>query len=449
MSEKQKQSSHKHCYQHYDLLIVGGGMIGTVTAIALAQGGFSVALIESATAKKSRHQKQNQPQVPSQGFDQKALALSAASVAILNALGLWEKLAASACPIKQIHVSDQGHFGFTRLNINDYGINAFGQVVCLQEIAPLLWQTVEQQKRVDIYYSSALQTITREANNQQIQFINDKNQTIQLSAQLIIAADGTQSSIAKKAGISYQQKSYSQTALVTNIRCELAHNNRAFERFTANGPLALLPLNDRLPLNDQLPLNDRLMNLVWCQKTAQSEQIKHCAEDEFIQRLQLAFGYRLGKIQQIGERICYPINLHLATKPFTKGILLLGNSAHTLHPIAGQGFNLGLRDVATLVQLLADAKMRREDFSSEIFLERFIRQRSNDWQISVLATDSLARLFSQTFLPLVLLRNSGMNLINQLPFIKKQLAFTAMGFHGQASRLARGLPVQPIQEHLK
>lgn len=421
---------------NFDIIIAGGGMAGATAAIALAQLGLKIALIEPVEPSLDT----------SPSFDQRAVALSAASINIYKTLGIWQRIQSLACPISDIHVSDQGHFGFARLNAKDYGVDALGQVIPLDQTGPILWQAIHQTDNIELFCPSNIVEIDSPASqrqNGQIKVliakvliskkqitkapISDQKNQQTLTAKLLLAADGTFSTIAKMADINVRRESYNQQAIIANISTEFGHNNRAFERFTRQGPLALLPLTRNR------------MSLVWCQNEVNTSLVMNYSELEFIEKLQSAFGYRLGKITKVGERNNYPLALHLPDQVFNGRVLLLGNSAHTLHPIAGQGFNIGLRDIAALFDHVQQAQISAEDIGSQQFLDRYHAQRQPDWKQTITATDTLVRIFSNDFLPLVIARNKALCLLNKIPFAKQKLAMAAMGFSGESAQLTRGI----------
>ncbi len=406
---------------HFDIIIAGGGMAGATASLALAQRGLKIALVEPVEPSMDA----------SPSFDQRAVALSAASISIYKTLGIWPSIQPLACPITDIHVSDQGHLGFTRLKASDYGIDALGQVIPLDQTGPILWRVIRQTDNIKLFCPSnivEIDSIACQQNNGQINVqISDQPNQQTLTGQLLIAADGTFSSTAKMAGINIRRDSYNQHAVIANISTELAHNNRAFERFTKQGPLALLPLTRNR------------MSLVWCQNDKNACSTMIDSDIDFIEKLQTAFGYRLGQIIKVGERNQYPLALHLPEQTFNGRVLLLGNSAHTLHPIAGQGFNLGLRDIAALFDQVQQAQIRGEDIGSQPFLQSYQAQRQSDWKQAIVATDSLIRIFSNDFLPLVIARNKALCLLDKIPLAKQKLAMAAMGFSGESAQLTRGI----------
>lgn len=416
--------------KEFDIIIAGGGMAGSTTALALAKINVHQRLLKIALVESIKVDSDASP-----SFDQRAVALSASSVAIYKSLGLWADLEPLAEPILDIHISEQNHFGFTRLSAKDHRLDALGQVIPLNETGPTLWKSIQLHKNITTFCPNEIthvNALEKQKNNNKI-IVNlsgeGNNSEQQITAQLLIAADGTFSNLAKMADIETERTSYNQHAIIANISTEKPHANKAFERFTKEGPLALLPLSRNR------------MSLVWCQNEEHCEDTMRYDDETFKTELQKSFGFRLGKIVRVGERSSYPLSLHLPKKIYCGRTLLLGNSAHTLHPIAGQGFNVGLRDIAALVDSISDAleSVERVDIGSEAFLEKYKNQRKPDWQQTVGATDALVRLFSNEFMPLNSTRSKALWLIDKIPFIKNKIANAAMGFNGESAKLTRGL----------
>lgn len=403
----------------FDIAIVGGGMAGATAAICFAQLGFNIALVEAVEPQSDQ----------SASFDGRAVALSASSVNIFNSLGLWQLIKSIACPIHTIHVSDRGNPGISRLDVKDYSVEALGQVITLEQVGPLVWQAIAKQPGISRFCPAVVESFEQDDSACQLN-INQHDQTYTLTAKLVIAADGTFSKMAAASDIKVERKPYQQHAVIANIQTQKNHNHQAFERFTEQGPIALLPLARNK------------LGLVWCQTAENSQATLELDDESFCHALQKAFGYRLGKIQKVSRRSNYPLSLHLAETHYRGRVLLMGNAAHTLHPIAGQGFNLGLRDIAALNDCLISAINDQQDIGSQQVLDKYVQSRTKDWQQTVFATDSLNRLFINDFLPLVVARNKAMSWLNLLPFAKRQLADTAMGFNLKSSRLARGLKNQ-------
>ncbi len=429
----------------FDIAIIGGGMAGSVAAYGFAQLGLRVALVE---AIEPDHEK-------SLSFDQRAVALSASSVKILESLDLWRSIAHLACPIKSIHVSDRGQFGFARLEATEFQVEAMGQVIPLDLSGPLLWRRLESLDGLTCYCPWQVTEMKQKESGLKLELasVSDNkggidqshatNQqsgprsTASIEARLVLAADGTFSRAAEICGLDYDRQPYSQHAVIANLEVEKPHQFKAFERFTESGPLALLPLRQNQ------------MSLVWCHKPEQAELVMALDDTLFLNQLQQAFGYRLGKLLRVSPRVAYPLASHWPRRHFGDNLLLMGNAAHTLHPIAGQGFNLGLRDIAVLLEQVAAAIVTGAEFETPEFLSTFVESRRSDWQLTHFATDGLARLFSNDFYPLVLARNKGLALFNRLPMTKRSLARAAMGFAGRNSQLACGINLEQLQRNLK
>ncbi|WP_196139844.1 2-octaprenyl-6-methoxyphenyl hydroxylase [Aliikangiella sp. G2MR2-5] len=405
--------------QNFDIAVVGGGMAGAIAAFALARLGLSIALVEPVEPGSNL----------SSSFDQRAVALSAASVKILETLGLWQAIQHLACPIEKIHVSEQGQFGFARFDSKNYKQSAFGEVIPLDDSGPLIWECLSNQENIKLFCPWEVTNLKQAREHSELLLVSvaDKRQKLHIKASLTLACDGTFSRLAKASGIKVNRYSYDQYAVIANIVTELPHDNRAFERFTPGGPLALLPLTGNR------------MSLVWCHKPDDVENMMDVEDDVFLAQLQQAFGYRLGKIRSIGKRFSYPLASHWAEAHYQGRLLLLGNASHTLHPIAGQGFNLGLRDIAMLTDCIRDDLLKDNCIGGSASLKRFVDSRQADWQKTSLATDILARLFSREFLPLQIGRNKLLSGLNRIPWLKKRFAIAAMGLDGKSSRLARGL----------
>jgi 2-octaprenyl-6-methoxyphenol hydroxylase len=226
-----------------------------------------------------------------------------------------------------------------------------------------------------------------------------------------------------------KEKPYGQTAIIANLRAEQPHHGIAYERFTDTGPLALLPMADQC------------LSMVWTARDDQVSELMALSDERFLLKLQDRFGYRLGRLHDLGKRIAYPLRLRQAAKQISERVALVGNAAHAIHPVTGQGFNLGLRDVAVLADLLSDAANRRQDPGAMALLKAYAKWRKNDQNSVAMITDSLARLFANPFGPLRLVRNLGMVGLDVSPALKRRVAYQFMGLNGRLPRLARGVPL--------
>lgn len=394
---------------HYDLIIVGAGLAGNCLALALKNSGLSIAVVEAA----SRRQLKDSP------AGDRALALAAGTVRLLEALDAWEGVADKATAIKNIHISDRGHFGKTRLSAAEQGVDALGYVIAARDIEEHLAQLVEQTAVTCLYETRVAGVMS--GNDAVNVSLKQHNQSLNLTAQLLVGADGGQSTVRKLLDIPQQITEYGQTALVTTVQAGLPHLNTAYERFTAQGPLALLPVAGRQ------------MSVVWTREHEQAEALMASGEAEFMTELQACFGYRLGELKLVAPRRAFPLSLIRAESMVSGRAVIIGNAVHQLHPVAGQGFNLGIRDVAELAERVLGQQQNQGDIGATDLLNAYAKQRIADHSRTIGFTNNVVRIFSNAWLPVAALRNTGLAFLDHLPFAKKLLALHAMG-------LAKPLP---------
>ncbi len=412
----------------FDVIIVGGGLVGASLACALATlksgNALKIAVIENYMFDDT--------QQPS--FDSRTVALSYSSKEIFNSLGLWDKIKAlGACPIKEIHISDRGHLGLSHLRATEQNTDALGFVVENQYLGQALHQRIHEVDNITLFCPAELKTFNIENDNANVEIVVDDKVQL-LTASLLVAADGGQSFIREQADVKTSARDYQQTAIITNVACDKAHHNIAYERFTDTGPLALLPLNDCDDTSNRY-------SLVWTLKNNQLDQYLILNDDDFLAALQKRFGERAGTFIKTGKRVSYPLSLMRTKETVRARLAIIGNAAHTVHPVAGQGFNLGLRDVASLAQIIAEAHQQQNDIGDIYYLKMYESWRQRDLMQTMLSTDSLVRMFTTRFPPVVVARNMALLALDMLPGLKKQIGRQAMGFVGKASRLARGLPL--------
>ena len=406
----------------HDLAIVGGGLVGVSLALSLAEQGLRIVLIEAAAYQTE--------QPPS--YDDRAIALSFGSRRIFEGMGLWQALASYATPIERIHVSDQGHFGVTRMDCREEHVDALGYVITARELGFTLLQQLQQVAQANsnlTIISPATLTELKLGQDHATLIIDRQGESTALTTNLVVAADGGNSPIRQQLGIEINDRDYQQTAIIANISTARPHQHVAYERFTNHGPLALLPMAD-----------DRC-SLVWTRPPQDAERLLALSDAEFLEALQPCFGHRLGRFTKVGQRAAYPLHLIRAKEQVRERLALIGNAAHTLHPIAGQGFNLGLRDVAALAQCLADAQHQGEDIGQQSVLQGYALWRERDHSQVIGFTNTLVNTFSNRFPPLALARNLGLLATDIIPAVKHTLARHAMGLSGKLPRLARGLPL--------
>lgn len=413
----------------YDILIAGGGMIGTSLGLALAPLDLRVGIVE-AVARGAAQQ-------PS--FDDRSTALSRSSQRTFAAMGLWSGIMAAATPIKHIHVSDKGHFGFSHIDAAEQGVEALGYVVINRVLGEVLQHALEEIEGLDFICPAKICGL-RTSQEQVIATIQESGAQRELGCRLLVAADGANSSVREMIGISASRVDYQQWAVVGNVLPEKAPENRAFERFTATGPIALLPVADHRAA------------FVWNVPPATAQELLALADDDFTARLQQTFGYRLGKFSKVGKRAAYPLALTKANGLIATRSVVIGNAAHGLHPVAAQGFNLGMRDVAALCDCIYDAKVEAEatqrptqagqpDPGAVTVLENYAKWRRGDHKKLVHFTDGIVRLFGDQRRPVRWLRDLGMLGFDLIPGVRRTFAKHTMGFAGRLPRLSRGVPL--------
>jgi 2-octaprenyl-6-methoxyphenol hydroxylase len=404
--------------QQYDILIIGGGLVGATLVRALHGRGLRIAVVEAVQFETRTEA----------GYDDRAIALAYGTRRIFEGLGLWDELVEDAAPIHRIHVSDRGHCGFTRMDRDEEGLPALGYVVPARVLGRVLGEAAHSVEGADFYCPATLENLGIEKDRAGASVLRDDD-TLLLAARLVVAADGAGSAVRERLGIPAIERDYGQTAIIANITPQLPHRHVAYERFTDSGPMAVLPMTaDRCAV-------------VWTVDSRTTGDIMELSDDAFLSRLQERFGYRLGRFERVGRRQAYPLRLVKAEESVRHRLGLVGNAAHTLHPIAGQGFNLGVRDVAVLAEVLVDALAEGRDPGEPGVLNRYDEWRRADQQRVTAFTDGLARLFTLPIPGLGMARAAGMVALDLLPPAKRLLTRVTMGRAGRIPRLARGLPL--------
>ncbi|MGK2888649.1 MAG: 2-octaprenyl-6-methoxyphenyl hydroxylase [Candidatus Malihini olakiniferum] len=387
------------------ILIVGGGMAGATLALAisaLSGGTLPVEVIEAHSPLDSAHP----------GFDMRAIALAEGTVQQLKRIGIWQAIASEAEPITSVHVSDRGHAGVVNIQARDYRAAALGYVVELNQVGQTLFQLLHNAPGVRVHCLRKVVHVERSAEDATLQ-LDDSSM---LRGKLLVAADGSSSALAQACGIQWVTEEYPQFAVIAKIRTQQPHAGKAFERFTPDGPLALLPMRGGRS------------SLVWCHPLSNQTQVTAWNEAECRAALQRVFGWRLGVITHISERHTYPLRLVTAARHIAHRVALVGNAAQTLHPIAGQGFNLGLRDVMSLAETLTQAAAHQEDTGSYRVLSRYAQHREPDQQATIALTDGLVRLFTNSFTTLEVGRNLGLITMNTVAPVRDTFARRALGW---------------------
>jgi 2-octaprenyl-6-methoxyphenol hydroxylase len=406
----------------YDIVIAGGGMIGTSLGLALAPLKLRVGIVEAVPRGAS--------QQPS--FDDRSTALSRSSQRTFEAMGLWPGIVAASTPIKSIHVSDKGRFGFSHIDAAEQNVEALGYVVINRVLGEVLQSSLATIDGLDFLCPAKICSV-RTSDALVTATIEEGGEQRTLTCRLLVAADGANSTVRDMIGISATRVDYEQWAVIGNVLPEKDPGHRAFERFTDTGPIAMLPIADHRAA------------FVWMLPPADAQEMLALADAEFTERLQETFGHRLGQFSKVGKRAAYPLALSKANGLIAKRSVVVGNAAHGLHPVAAQGFNLGMRDVAALCDCIADARdIQGEslDCGSAVILENYAQWRRTDQKKLVHFTDGIVRLFGDARGPVRALRNLAMLGFDLIPGVRKTFAKHTMGLAGRLPRLSRGVPLE-------
>ena len=407
--------------ERYDIIIAGGGMVGASLARALAPLGLRVAVVEPVEPGAA-----TQP-----SFDDRSTALSRASQRAFTAMGLWPAIAASATPIRAIHVSDRGSFGFCRIEAQEQGVEALGYVVVNRVLGRTLLDSLAVEGGPDLYRPARIGAVTKtaEAVTAEVAWRDGKREE-RLEAALLVAADGARSAVRAAVGINMEERPYDQVAITGNLATARPHENIAYERFTKDGPVALLPFTEGRSA------------FVWTLPPAEAERTMALDDAAFLAEFQAVFGWRLGRLSRVGRRVAYPLSLTRAERLCAGRVVAIGNAAHGLHPVAGQGYNLGMRDVAALADLVAEAKAAGEDPGDAALLSRYVDWRRGDQRKVVGFTDGLVRVFGSERETARAARGIGMLGLDLIPGAKRAFARHTMGLAGRLPRLSRGVPLR-------
>lgn len=438
-----------------DVAIIGGGIVGTVLAKGLSEKvGLAVALIDAADPQQCRESSNDFNPFT----DTRVIALARRTVNELSDIGLnLEDLAKQhngelPPKIKHIEVSDKGHLGLLHLDSKDYHIDAFGQVVSLSALTRMAISTNTTYHHIA---PAKVVTVTQQKEGVNVEL--DSGET--LTARLLVLADGGRSGLAQQVGIAKTITDYNQTAIVFNVHVQMPHDNKAYERFTQSGPLAFLPFDSEI---DGVKAKGNGFSVVWTVETDTAKSLMALSKTEFVKALQGAFGYRQGRILRVSELASYPLALAKAEPIMSHRTLVVGNAAQALHPIAGQGFNLGLRDLSTLIAILdtsqrAHKKLQtvqegeensasksaqacvsdRFDAGAFDILTRYANERIRDRDNTITLTDTLVRTFSNQYFPTVIGRNVSLLALSMLPQAKKAFVKRTTGY-GETSQVNRG-----------
>jgi len=413
----------------YDLVIVGGGLVGGSLACALSGSGLKVCSIEAVAADAA-----SQP-----SYDERVIALAWGSRRILEGIGLWGQIAPGAEAIHQIHISERGGFGFAHLDRAEQGVEALGYVAPARLLGTAIRGSLGEGAGpgvggLTLLCPARLLGLRMQSDGVDLE-VSVAGASRTLRARLLVAADGGDSFVRRRLGLAVRERPYGHDAVITTVTPDRPRPNTAYERFTDTGPLAMLPMTEGR------------WSVVWTAREADTQTLLRLSDAAFLARLQDRFGYRLGGLTRLGRRVSYPLRQVMAREPVGDRLVLIGNAAHTLHPVAGQGFNLGLRDVAALAEVLADAARAGSDPGGTAVLDAYRRQRGRDQADAALVTDALARLFVNPWGPLRFARDLGLVGLDLVPGARRLLARRFMGIStdagGRQPRLSRGLSLEP------
>jgi 2-octaprenyl-6-methoxyphenol hydroxylase len=408
--------------QTVDIAIVGGGMVGASLAVALAPLGLKIALVEAVP-----HDSASQP-----SFDERTTALSNGSRRILETLGVWSGVQSLATPIRKIHVSDQGRFGFARIDAAEQGLPAMGYVVPNRALGMALWPRLQANSNVHVYCPATVARVQGGERTVELEIAQESGMA-RVEAKMVVAADGVHSAVRSAFGVEAETRDYDQTAVITTVLPQRFHDHVAFERFTDGGPLALLPLEGGR------------CTLVLTLSRATAESAMAWSDNEFLAEVQRRFGFRLGRFLKAGRRVPYPLSLTRAARTSAGRCVIVGNAAQGLHPVAGMGFNLGLRDVASLAELIADRRHEPGfDAGAPSLLAEYDAWRAADRRGVIAFTDGLVRMFASPLNVVRQLRNVGLLAFDLFPPAKAALSRLSTGAGGRTRipKLARGIALQ-------
>jgi len=392
--------------REHDVVIVGGGMAGSTLALGLEAAGFDIGLVE-AVARDADHQ-------PS--LDDRTLVINQASGNILKNLGVFDQTLTHR-PIRRIEVSRAGGFGHVTLSAGEHGLERFGQVIVARELGNRLLEHMAEAAQIRQYCPDRVETFTVEEDRVTIRLGSGRR----LLARLLVAADGTGSTVRQAAGMASSLHDYRQSAMIFNVRARPASSDIAHERFTDAGPLAFLPQTEGR------------YGAVWVDAGAHIEAAMRWSDQQLVDQLNRRAGSELGDFSDPGRRATYPLKLLRTRVPIAERVVAIANAANTVHPVSAQGLNLGLRDVAALIDALETAS----DPGAPVWLARYMATRRRDHAETVRYTDTLARAFSNPTLPFRLGTGLGLAAHALLPMLRRRLVMSAMGYREPVSSLAR------------
>jgi len=403
--------------ENFDIAIIGGGMVGASLALLLAQQkpDWTIALLEAQAIEDLRQTEFQK------SFDARSTAIAQGSVEILRDLGMWESLSQHATAISQVHVSDAGHFMGGLIDAATYDVEAVGYVIPNAWIGSVLLSQLKLHSNIQRFAPVRVEKLIPQKLGAQL-VISSAEKLLELNCKLAVVADGGDSPLRTSLGIDSNIKNYNQTALIANVAFSEQHKGVAYERFTELGPLALLPLGESASAKESA--------LVLTLPDDQANDVFALSDAEFLQHLQQRFGNRLGKFLRVSQRHRYELKLVTASEQIRSHVVLVGNAAHFLHPVAGQGFNLSLRDCVCLASSLIQGETQGKALGELSVLQDYLHRQQLDQVLTIGFSDKLVRLFSNSLLPLVALRHLGFIGLDLMPAVKTQFAKQTMGTAG-------------------
>jgi len=402
----------------YDIIIVGGGLVGASFALLLQQmfpSPLRVLVIEAAD-----HPQDNTGQLqPTDDFDVRTTALSWGSRVIYEQAGLWPEFDALATAIQSIHVSDKGRLGAVKMSGEELDVPALGYVLENRHLGTVLLRALQKHESIDLLSPAQVKSVVPRPDGMHLAVSHREKRTVDIHTSFMVLADGGKSDICRQLGINFDQAHYQQQALISNVAFTEPHRYVAYERFTDAGPMAVLPLPDMK--------GEHRGALIWTLPGNQAVNMAAAPEDEFLYQLQQRFGYRLGRFVRTGKRACFPLTLSVAREQVRPGLVLLGNVAHTLHPVAGQGLNLALRDTRSLVEHIVHAVNSGISPGDAGMLQDYVRSQQRDQDTTIAFSHHITGLFAGNNPLKVWSRKFGLFSIDLMPPVKKYFTRQAMG----------------------
>ena len=407
-----------------EICIVGGGLVGLAAALAFGTQGRSVRLFEASPYIEQDDQ-------PS-ALDVRSIALSYSTIKIFQSLGVWDDLQPFCAAINQIHVSSAGHFGVTRLNACELNVPSMGQVIEYHVLTQQLFMAVKKNQNIEICSPAIVTEVIQLDDGVTIAYESSQTEH-RIKTDILVIAEGAGSSISEKLGITTKTVDYQQTAIVANVKIQQPQTGCAYERFTSQGPMAMLPLTRQR------------YAMVWTNTPERAAQLMSMTEKGFIENIYKQFGLRLGYFDQLGRRDQFALKMRRADQLVSGRCVLIGNAANALHPVAGQGFNLGMRDIAQLYDDLCAVDFSQSNIAG--LLENYQLHRIQDHEQTVALGNGLVQLFSNDLPVINHLRAAGLAIMDLCPVLKNEMGWQGMGYGASTSSLMSGVSV--VQSHVE